>query len=182
MYSVFRPLFPVNQKEEDVNLSKDDWRARMFFWSLDIWEEFFQLYTGCGERTNLCHFVRVICVWMPLVLILHLALAAAAIMGVTVLPITLFGWTVWMVMAAIVSLIIGGIVIKQAIARRPRARRVEALPEKPPMLDETHHRQPRKRKPEGPSTWSIIWTWVVAQKQRGCPPVNFLQAQEEHRA
>jgi len=50
----------------DLNITK--WYVRLFFWSLRIWNKFWSDYSdtyGYEEKTNLCHFVKVIFVLTP---------------------------------------------------------------------------------------------------------------------
>lgn len=74
-------------------LNKNRWFVRLFSWSLGLWAQFNGNVNEYRhqERTNLCHFARVIVVYMPLVLLLHLLLVVTAFVALIATPIHLFG-------------------------------------------------------------------------------------------
>lgn len=152
-----------------MNLAKTSWHARLFFWSLGIWDEFTGWDTEWQFRdgTNLCHYVRVICLYLPLVFLVHLSLLLGAVSAVTALPFYLFGmgYVATAVGIALAVLTIFGLV-----------KGVDKLVEKFHTVAMEAEKRPKVDK--GPGFFKVLWTWLVAQKKRVCPGVTFYIPQE----
>lgn len=163
-------------RENKMTLNERLWYVRLYFWSASICDEFTEggMEWRARERgTNLCQFLRVIVVYMPAILLLHVALYGGAITAITAVPIYLMGMVWYFAVAGAVALIIG-IVYAIKWYRRIQLRgaaRNEAGTETKPAPVATP--QPAT----SPSFGSIVWQWLVAQKQRVCPLINF-NAQE----
>ena len=168
-----------------MHLDKRDWRTRLFFWALGICDEFRGYDTAYRyeAHTNLCHFMRVIVVWMPFVLFLHVLLVAAAVGAVTVWPIRLFGWTTWLGILAGIAFVVGVVIAVKKASEYQRHRRWErpAVPRTVPAPAPAAAIQ-EEAEPESPSTWELIWAWIVAQKQKVCPIISFTETKEANRA
>lgn len=91
-----------------MELNKDIWYVRLFFWTLEVYYAF-RNEKYCFSRshvertgTNLCFFVRVIVLYAPLILLLNVVFVAAAVASVTAIPIyffgaTFYGWTLFFI-------------------------------------------------------------------------------------
>lgn len=148
-----------------LTLDKNDWKTRLFRWALSVWDEFRGAHTFMEDGTNLCFFVRTICVWMPMVLALHLAVLGAAIWCVAVFPITAFGVGAWLLTLGGIALFFGACYGAHRLDERAKAKRA-AQGEQP---------KPKKarRVKTGPSAWSLIWLWLKSQKRKVCPEIRF---------
>jgi uncharacterized membrane protein len=166
-----------------VDLDKRKWFVNWFFLSLAVLDKF---RGGWGDSeyryrkgTNLCHFVRVILLWTPLVVVLHLALYAAALAALIALPIywfglsgylgTVVGLVVFAALVVLVSFVVAGVGKGMAyVARQSRANRQkrEAQAASKPA--------PEKK---GPSFGEVLWQFAVATKRRVCPVLNFKTAE-----
>ena len=153
-----------------MNLNRGQWHVRLFFWALGIWDEFarngdtsYQYVDG----TNLCHFVRTITVYAPLVILLHGGLIAAAVYSVILLPVELFGAVTYSRILAGLVLLAGAVIGIKALVRyrekrswmKPEVRIVKAPP---PIAT-------------GPSFWAIMLEWLISQKKKICPMIRFEQ-------
>ena len=148
-----------------MTLSKTRWIVRLFFWSLGILDAF----TGGNRRwrveqggTNLCFFFQTTFVLAPLILLLHLAVYGALLTALTAGPIYFFGAGRYVaVIGAFVLLVAAVTAVAASIAwlgDRQRERRYEFR---------------KTREDRGPSSLGIVWSWLVAQKQKVCPMISF---------
>jgi len=160
-----------------MELNRSVWYVHLFFWSLGIWGAFRDnnyLYnrSRMEERgTNLCFFIRVMVVYMPLVLLLHATFVTMAVASLIALPIYLFGgivygWTLAAIMA-VIGTIWGVKVALRRVARRERKQ---------------HERKQPAAKvaktPRGPGFFEVLWAYLVAAKKKICPSVAFLAPKE----
>lgn len=171
-----------------MELNPNSWYVRLFFWSVGIWgafldKEYRYVPDDLRERgTNLCFFVRVMVVYMPLVLLLHAAFVVAAVVSLTALPIYLFGsiaygWT----LAAIAAVIVAILGVKRMLGLRALLRAIEqerAQREKRFVEQEREERSVVTEAPKGPSFFEVLWAYLVAGKKKICPSVTFLNPQE----
>lgn len=147
-----------------MDLNKQSWYVRWFFWSLDILEEFVEYDSSRYESgTNLCHFVRVVFAYTPLALALNLAFYAAAISVVTVWPVYLFGWGSYFVTLGF----IGGAGLLCLVAywlwNSSGNERVERAAS--PAADSE------------PTFRQVVWEALVAKKRKVCPRITFYDRQ-----
>lgn len=166
-----------------MELNRSFWYVRLFFWSLGIWRAFreddYRYDRSRVEKsgTNLCFFIRVMVVYMPVVLLLHAAFAAVAVASLTALPIYLFGgitygWTLTAI-AVVIGTIWGVKVALQRAARRERTqvKFVEHKQETRPAAEVTEA-------PRGPGFFEVLWAYLVAAKKKICPSIAFLAPKE----
>ncbi|HEY4475497.1 MAG TPA: hypothetical protein VJB92_02115 [Candidatus Paceibacterota bacterium] len=154
-----------------MDLDRNSWHVRLFFWSQGICDNFTDWDKACEykKHTNLCHYVRVICVYMPFVILFHLTGYGAAIIALTYLPFRLFGTGYWYVLGSIAAL--ASITYAILLTSRYFANR----PEKEPEIEETQKalepiaEQPKK----SPGFFEVIFAYLAAAKKRICPVVNF---------
>ncbi|MFZ2484641.1 MAG: hypothetical protein WAX80_01675 [Minisyncoccia bacterium] len=167
-----------------MDLDRELWYVRWFFWSLDIWDDFNDNNTQWKYRngTNLCHFMRVIFVWCPLVLLLHLVLYASAIVVVTALPIYLYGgtsyaWVIGTIVATCVSIIVAKRFLKWV--------EVEEVPHRIKQIyvglaTRIVNSSPSKPVKTEPSFLKVILEYIVAAKKKICPTITFTRKLEEN--
>lgn len=151
-----------------MHLNRESWHARLFFWALGVWNEFRNNESQevfFRQQTNLCHYIRVLLVWMPLVLGIHAVLIGSTVWAFIILPIYLFGitgygWTI----AVIVGLIVAVFALVYFLKLLGRLfNKAEEWRDRPAV-----------EKPDtGPSFWEVLRVWKKAQKDKMCPFVDF---------
>jgi len=158
----------------DLNITR--WYVRLFFGSLGIWDKFwwdgYHTSYEHKQKTNLCHFARVICVCAPLVLALHAFLYLAAVLVLIVLPIRYFGSGIYLPATGI---LLGCILILAVKAfKKMRHEQKKTQPPRP------YVKKQRKPEPWGrePGILQIISAWLTARKKQICPIVNFYEPSE----
>ena len=129
-----------------------------------------KMYNG----TNLCHFVRVIVVYMPLILLAQVIFWAALVAAVVVLPIRWFGiagyaTTIGVAVGVVIAAtgLVFGLRHISNIFSDWRDERRELRWQREDDL--RRHPQPSP----GPSVVSIAVMFVAAQKHKICPLVKF---------
>lgn len=159
-----------------MDLNKNSWHVRLFFRSQEICDKFTDLLqtSNYEERTNLCHYVRVICVYMPFVILFHLIGYGAAIAALTYLPFHLFGNSYWYVIGSVAVLAtvtyivcLINIYFTAKAEKKPETEEVQKAP------------KPMPGKPQqGPGFSEVILAYLAAAKKRICPTVNFISEKE----
>lgn len=162
-----------------MNLDRSKWYVQWFFWSLGIWDEFTEnnRVAQCEETgTNLCFFIRVMLVWAPLVIMLHLAVFALIIYALTAYPILRFGgsrygWGIGAILT--LALMIFGISWVRGLrgkrSRREYQRRYRDNWDAPaPTLQTRQHPVETS-----PSFLKVLLEWVAAKKKLICPGITF---------
>lgn len=154
-----------------MTLNKTDWKVRLFLWSLEVRNEF--IYDWREYRfkkgTNLCHFVRVICFYMPLIFLLHLVLLAEAVVVGVVLPIYFFGLTAYAFTVGGIAALVLTIWGLTRLARK--AKRQEEAVVEPPVHIPVKVEKVKVEK--GPSVWAILAAYLKAAKEKVCPLISF---------
>ncbi len=154
-----------------MELKKDAWYARWFFWSLGICGSFLDIFPyNLEERTkekgtNLCFFVQCNLLYAPLILVLNAAAYIGALAVVTAIPIYLFGFVAYLWVA-------GGI-----LAAILAIFAIYFLSSKLGELNEIKTRQ-KEKAASNPRFGSLLWAWCAAQKQKVCPLINFSDTKE----
>lgn len=161
-----------------IALDEANWKVRLFFWSLGVCGKFtgYENNWKYTEQTNLCHFMRVICFYMPLVVVMHLLLAAGTLAVAVVMPIDLFGVVPCLYvlggLAALV-LVITGLGYGFNYLMYKKSNRQE------PELVAIHR---LKKKELGPSFFDLAVAYLKAGKAYVCPSVSFTGRKEAARA
>jgi hypothetical protein len=152
-------------------IQKDHWLSRLFFWALGICDEFTggQEELRCSEKgaTNLCFLTRVIFLYLPLVLAIHLVTFSAALGALFFVPVMLFGWggygtgVAW-VIACIVALVFIVLLIGTGIRLCSK------------MIDLT-------KTPDGKihGLVDLLKARLGAMKAKVCPQITFSKQEEE---
>lgn len=157
-----------------MDLNRQKWYVRWYFWSLEICDE--SLDRGdTSERvvengTNLCAFMRTILIYTPLILLFNALVYAATLATITVLPIYLFGfkgfglsWGGLAVLGVSIYLIV------LFVMWRKNKRRSRALVEKKAANTDA----------ASPSFHRVVGQWVMAKKRKVCPLITFVQENKE---
>ena len=153
-----------------MELNRDKWYVRWYFWSLGICEEFrddHYLQRDAKENgTNLCAFMRVVLVYTPLILLFTAIAWTAALVTITVLPIWLFGFKGYGIgVGALVALCIFVYLTITLVVWLKDKRESKALAqEQTTNIDAT-----------SPSFVRVLGRWVVAKKRKVCPLIAFVE-------
>jgi hypothetical protein len=162
-----------------MELDKRQWYVRWFFWSLMLWDEFREDETSWqfeNNGTNLCHFIRVILVWAPLVVVLHLLVYGSAIAVLTAWPIYLFGFSWYMAALLAIAIVVGAVWGTKRASRKAREwRRTHPITVLRPTFRRT---KTVEAAPRGPGFFEVLWQYVVAVKSKVCPTITFAREQE----
>jgi len=171
-------------------IRKGSWHYHLFRFGTKLVDILFANKYGVSGRyesrfqngTNLCHYMRVIMVYIPLMFLLWGSVAAFGIYCFAVLPFQLFGLTgvlntlyvVGILATAIVG-IIGALWVVATVSdicknawhdwRRSR------------KMAESELEQPKEDK--GPSFLDLTVEWVIAKKKNVCPLISFNEAQTQ---
>ncbi|MEW6408102.1 MAG: hypothetical protein AB1465_05425 [Patescibacteria group bacterium] len=153
---------------------KSRW-VKAFFWSLGIIDkftnhEYYSQRQKYESGTDLCHLIRVIFVYMPLVFLLHLSLFAAGVLFCLVLPIIWFGIKGYFIILGVVAglivsvILFGGVLVLfnkiiEKIKGSTRTEKSESVEEDSKNL-------------------SVIKLWLQAKKDKICPIVVFRNSSE----
>jgi len=157
-----------------MNLDTKQWYVRWFFWSLGIWDEFCETYETHDVElngTNLCFFVRTIVLYVPLVIITQAFTFVLCLLAFVVFPIMMFGSRHYAygigTILTIVTILVGGTFLYGYVQDKKDAKR------------NWFDRARRTSSASGPSFGKVLWSWVVAQKQKVCPMITFSNRQPE---
>ncbi len=151
----------------ELVLSENRWLSRLFFWALGIVDAFLGKEMACRHRkgTNLCHLVRVIVVYLPLVLLAQLLFWATFLGACLVFPIWWFGVGD---LARVAGLIVAGVAIvigaawlaisiedtyRQSKEEQERRKRLGIIPE--------------------PTMANLALAFIAARKRKICPLIKF---------
>lgn len=77
-----------------LQLSRNKWYTKVFFAGMEICAKFTRktyLINWYNHRDNLCHFIRTIVVYIPLIILAHLATIGAMLGALVILPIRFWG-------------------------------------------------------------------------------------------
>lgn len=150
-----------------MELDKNSWHTRLYFWSLEVWDQFSDGYTD-RSRSNLCHYLRTIFVWMPLAICSNILVYALAFCAFDYFPLTRFG--VWGTAQGYfwVAAILGGFLLFRFLKDIYDTRAMEAEARRPSKLTEDD---------EPPGFIRLCWEGLVAAKQKTCPPISFRDSQ-----
>lgn len=167
-----------------MELSKNQWHVKFYFWCLDVWDAYTESYTDrC--RSNLCQYIRTIFVWMPLAIATQLAFYALAFYVLLYFPATHFSVPTTAKTYGVISIVVGAIwlfgIAKSWLEEQDRKRGYEAfmesLNEEPVERAEPVVAEPAEEK--GPGFIEVVWTYLVAAKRKVCPIIEFNNPQKE---
>ena len=161
-----------------MKIDKNTWHAKLFFWSMRAWRKFKFGQNWDKEvlvkdllkgGTNLCEYIRVMFLWMPLVLLLHIVFYGTILAAFLVVPIALFGVGSYLkATGSIVGTVIVGIIalftfvfIIDQLSRRlsPRIRKI--------------------KRGEFSGFPRVLSEWAKAKKEKVCPFVEFVDGEKE---
>jgi len=156
LFSKISDLFNIG-----ITLDANTWHARLYFWSLDLVGEFSEYSYGdrFKESTNLCHYVRTICFYMPLILLVNILFCLSVLFTFVVLPIYLFSFTGYL--SAVVFVL--GVVLVVLTYKKSKA-----------FMETTRGVKPKQMSSKKePGFATLMLGWVVAVKKKVCPIINF---------
>lgn len=156
-------------------IARESWHYSLFKFGLKVINLFMgEYYTSYFENgTNLCHYMRVILVYLPLILLIWLATLAATVYVAVITPIKLFGisdylWTLGIIAAVTVGIVLVSIMISlvfdgflMSLIRRRRVRRLERI-----VAPELNFLE-------------LMGQWLVAKKQKVCPQLEFVKREAQ---
>lgn len=95
-------------------IDPQSWHARLFFLCLNIWLKFktgsSNIPSRLREGTNICFYIRSIVVWMPLVFLTHILVAAGSVYVLVIHPLKTFGY-VYFTNTALLIVALAGLIV-----------------------------------------------------------------------
>jgi hypothetical protein len=169
-----------------MELQKRQWFVHWFFISLAVISRFRGDYSSYWteiryrDGTNLCHFIRVILVWAPLIVLLNVSACGLVLAALIAAPIYLFGVTSYLAvifgLIAIVCVGVGvsfvGFLIQLSVSYLKRRAREKRLSKMLAEGDSTEKVEVPEV-PKGPTFGAVLWQYAVATKHRFCPNLTF---------
>jgi hypothetical protein len=157
-----------------IKINQQSWHAKLFLFSTSVWSQFRyedeRLVWRNHHRTNLCFYLRVILVWLPLVALAHAAFLMLAFFALIRLPIRLYGLTLYIkavgTIAAVVLCLYLLYMVTAAKAESAKlARAQDSDTDCAPQKDRT------------PSFASLLKMRVRAAKDKICPIIVIQEEQ-----
>lgn len=144
-----------------MDINPKSWHAWVFRACLVIWERFKGVDNWWLHRrsTNVCHYLRVMLVWAPLVVAIHVAVAAWVVWCTVLLPMELFGAlgylrAIALCLGLVVGVVAGGGALFWGLTKLGRI---------PPFRGATHRG----------GFLDVLAERAVAAKHRVCPSIRF---------
>jgi len=123
--------------------------------------------------TNLCHYIRVIFLYVPLILLAQLLFWAAAVAVLLVIPTYWFSFAGWAkflgIVALIIALFFGFVFACMWLSDKVKEWRQEM---KKAKIKKLYASCPQPQ-PDSPTVWQMIKEWVLAQKKKICPLIRW---------
>ena len=88
-----------------IELNETTWAGRIYAFAIGIWDAF-TMGDNDARHTNLCTYIRTVFIWLPLVIVTHVAFVLWVGYVLVYFPITTFGYgygTFWLWIAGIVA-------------------------------------------------------------------------------
>jgi len=155
-----------------MNLDKKRPLVRYYFWALPVINRFLgRNHYSCREKSDLCEFIRVTCLWLPLIVVVELGVLILGVFTIAVLPFILFGFAypksvlgmiiivavAYFALTLLFYLYIGAQAVISAVAGRPEKKADE-------------DRQPGLLK--------IFLFWLQARKGKYCKEITFTDSSQ----
>ncbi len=176
-------LGPGHRKDKiAMELQRKQWFVHWFFVSLAIITRFSDGYMWYDERrykdgTNLCHFMRVIFMWAPLVVLLNLTAYVLVLCALIVTPIYMFGVSAYLAiilgLGASVALIIGASIVLMLLGEHARDVEKRRRAARFAKSEQEEGSTAKVEPPKGPKFSAVVWQYAVAIKHRFCPTLTF---------
>lgn len=162
-----------------MELNPERWYVRLFFWSLGIWDEFTEkdnVSTVKKQGTNLCFFIRVIVLYMPVAFLANVGAWVVFVGSFTVAPVHYFGGKRYLLTLLAVALLVALIIGLKWSSRKVRESAwFGATTRGAASSPKAYYVDP------GPGFWQLVWLYVVAGKKKFCPSIRFPNLQEGER-
>jgi uncharacterized membrane protein YwzB len=149
-----------------MKIEKNSWHAHLFFECLKMCEAFTDrdwLVEQYRRRTNLCHYMRVVMVYAPLIIAVHVVAVVATFWVLIIRPIQLFGMTGYLSTLRVIVIGIVTIVLLVGL----RALILHFYRKRKPR-DVVHH-EPGKLA----QSLDLFGEYLAAKKARICPLITF---------
>ena len=121
--------------------------------------------------------MRVIMIYTPGIILLHLAIYGSAVAAITAIPVYLMGF-MWYSAAVVAAVVVAAIVYGIKWYKRRQFERLLLGAEDSPVSSGTSvasSKQVNSKLGFG----RLIWQWVVALKQHICQTINFAHTEEQ---
>jgi hypothetical protein len=149
-----------------IKINQQSWHTKLFLFSTSVWSQFRhedeRLFWQNNSQTNLCFYLRVILVWLPLVALAHAAFLMLALFALVALPIQLYGVTPYVKVTGTLA----GALLCFYFADKFVAKELELTMSMRTSDNETD--SPRK-KDQTPSFAKLIMMRIKAAKDKVCP-------------
>ncbi len=165
-----------------MTIYKDSWHFGAFLFGCRLVDIFLpgkywdDRYSDRFRRgTNLCHYMRVILVYTPLILLAWAGVAAAGVGSLIVLPVYLFGMagygeTIAVIVGAFLALVI---VAFACMVITDTCHWVMGK-----LRGEGHTERPKAQTASAsPTFFDLVAEWIVAKKKAICPTISFSEAE-----
>lgn len=166
-----------------MQMDRGQWHVRWFFWSLGIWDEFTDHNSTWHTEengTNLCHFIRVTLVWVPLVFLINIFVYGAALATLTLVPVVLFGFTTYIAFIVATAIVIAVVWASKYSSYKRRHREREQRFRETYSADSSTAASSADATPMAagaPGFFKTLWAFIVAGKQKICPMITFREPQ-----
>ncbi len=159
-----------------MELQDNQRHVRFYFWCLDVWDAFCDDWTP-RSRSNLCQYLRTMFVLMPLAIFWHVALVCFGVFVLLLYPIATLGWVgtfaLYVLTAMCIGAYISGSYLREKMKEAKREREVTS------STDDEVSVTPIPTEDKGPGFLEVVWLYLVAQKQKFCPTIEFRPAQKK---
>ena len=155
-----------------MEMNPDQWFVRWFFWSLVVWDQFFDTDTEWEyrEKATLCEFVDTIA-GAVLVLALHIVAYGAVVAALAVAPIYFFGISGYVTTVGSLAVVVGMIFLMVYVRQLDVWKKVG----RPVQVKVVR----RTTAPKGPSFFKVMRLYFTSVKQKFCPVITFKRQVQE---
>jgi len=149
-------------------LSKDKWFVKLYIEADKVWTKFSDdTITSDELNTNLCYFIRVTFVYLPMVVLMHVAAIIGLVAGLTATPIYYFGFSGYSQIVVLVLAFFG--VVSGILFWKSK---IDADPFYYQKKREKRKRKREEREKNGPGFFATIHLWLMAKKHKICPLIE----------
>lgn len=164
-----------------LNLNRSVWYVQAYFWALNLIDKFAgdYPYRASVARTNganLCSFVRVLCLWAPLILLAQITSVVAVVMAAVVIPVALFGGgtvlnTVLLIIGVTVAVVAIAFAVSGVVWLLGKGKDVVVDGIEDYSTKRTAYLEETGKLP----FWQLIGKYYKAKKGKYCPTISFVK-------
>jgi hypothetical protein len=155
----------LSERNKKMNIDKESAMGKWFFWSLMVYGKFIDrdFEYRYRDQTNLCHFVRVVFVYAPVILLIEALFWGFVVMGLIVFPIYEYGLVGFLKVNGLILLCmaLSCLVVLLLFAAGGGFGKAKKW-----IFDASYQKHL-------PMPLMIIIEWAKAKKQKICPIVKF---------